>query len=268
MSQAISRPAPLIWTQAAPPPRQQSLGRDAIVAAAVALADEAGTGALTMKKVAGRLGPYSPMALYRYVHSKDGLVDLMLDAATAEIDVPTRPGRDWRSDLRALALETRQMTKRHPWFAMLIHTRPPVGPQLMKRLEFMLTVLTDRGATVAEAMTYSALIDRHIFGSGLQEAEDAEMTRRHGLDDDSTLAVEMAAVHQLAAADHPRLASWLAEPSGPTVDEQFDLGLDFLLDGIAGRLPRRRAGKEPRVTRGRGSDAVGRGSPAGRSPRR
>ncbi len=267
MSHAISGPAALIWTQPAPPPRQRSLDREAIVAAAMALADEAGPGALTMKKVAGRLGPYSPMALYRYVHSKDGLVDLMLDAAAAEIEVPTRPGRDWRSDLRTLALETRHMTRRHPWFAMLIHTRPPVGPALMTRLEFMLTVLTDRGATPAEAMTYSALVDRHIFGSGLQEAEEAEMSRRHGLDDPAALVAELAAVYELAAADHPHLATWLAEPSGPTVDEQFDLGLGFLLDGIAGRLPRRSA-NEPRVTRDRGSGAAGKGSPAGRSPRR
>ena len=45
-----------------------------------------------MKAVAARLGPYSAMALYRYVHSKDGLVDLMLDAATAEIPLPAQPG--------------------------------------------------------------------------------------------------------------------------------------------------------------------------------
>jgi AcrR family transcriptional regulator len=73
------------------------------VTAAIGLADEAGAGALTMKAVAARLGPYSAMALYRYVHSKDGLVDLMLDAATAEIPRPVRPGPDWRADLEELA---------------------------------------------------------------------------------------------------------------------------------------------------------------------
>src|SRR6478609_6699549 len=87
--------APLIWTQPPPPPRQRSLGREEIVAAAIALADEAGPAALTMKAVAGRLGPYSAMALYRYVYSKDGLIDLMLDAAGAEIPVPTEPTGDW-----------------------------------------------------------------------------------------------------------------------------------------------------------------------------
>ena len=108
------------------------------MAAAIGLADEAGPGALTMKAVAARLGPYSAMALYRYVYSKDGLVDLMLDAATAEIPLPAQPGPDWRADLEELAAQTRQMTRRHPWYAVLFHTRPPAGPHMMERLEFML----------------------------------------------------------------------------------------------------------------------------------
>jgi AcrR family transcriptional regulator len=205
------------------------------VAAAIALADEAGPGALTMKAVAARLGPYTAMALYRYVSNKDGLVDLMLDAATAEVPLPPRPGPDWRADLLELAVQTRLMIKRHPWYAVLIHTRPPVGPHMMQRLEFMLRVLTAQGASTAAAMTYAALIDRHIFGSGLQEAEEARMSRRHGLEDEASLAAAIGAVHDLAAAGgrYPLLTSWLARPAGPSADEQFDLGLGFLLDGIA-----------------------------------
>ncbi|WP_405148620.1 TetR/AcrR family transcriptional regulator [Sphaerisporangium sp. NBC_01403] len=239
MGESTESPVPLVWNQPPPPPRQRALGREEIVTAAIALADEAGPAALTMKAVAARLGPYSPMALYRYVHSKEGLVDLMLDTATAEIPIPARPSGDWRADLLGLATATREMNRRHPWYALLIHTRPPAGPSMMLRLEFMLTVLTGQGATVAEAMTYAALVDRHIFGSGMQEAEEARITRRHGLDDGARLHAAMTAVHDLAAADGrlPHLASWLACPSGPTVDEQFGLGLEFLLDGIARRLP-------------------------------
>ena len=238
MRKPITGPAPLIWTQPPPPPRQRSLGRAEIVAAAIALADEAGSGfqaALTMKAVAARLGPYSAMALYRYVHSKDGLVDLMLDAATAEIPLPAEPGPDWRADLGELAAQTRQMTRRHPWYAALYHTRPPAGPHLMERLEFMLGVLTARGASLAEAMTYAAMIDRYILGSGLQDAEEAKMSREHGLDDDATLMSAMNTVHDLAAATGrlPHLTSWLAHPAGPPPEEQFSLGLGFLLDGIA-----------------------------------
>ena len=237
MRKPAAGPAPLIWTQPPPPPRQRSLGRPEIVAAAISLADEAGPAALTMKAVAARLGPYSAMALYRYVHSKEGLVDLMLDAVTAEIGRPGGPGPDWRADLEDLAAQTRQMTRRHPWYPALFHTRPPAGPHMMARLEFMLEVLTARGATTAEAMTYAALIDRYIFGSGLQEAEEARMSQEHGLDDDAALGTAMATVHDLAAAGrYPHLTSWLAHPSGPSADEQFDLGLGFLLDGIATRL--------------------------------
>jgi len=102
----------------------------------------------------------------------------------------------------------------------------------------MLRVLTMRGASTAAAMTYAALIDRHIFGSGLQEAEEARMSRRHGLDDEASLTAAMAAVHDLAAASgrYPHLTSWLA---GPSADEQFEIGLGFLIEGIAGRLPAR-----------------------------
>ncbi|GAA4581487.1 TetR/AcrR family transcriptional regulator C-terminal domain-containing protein [Planotetraspora phitsanulokensis] len=228
----------LIWTQPPPPPRQRALGRDEIVTAAIGVADESGLDAMTMKAVAARLGDYTPMALYRYVHNKDGLVDLMLDAAAAEIPLPAQPGPDWREDLRTLAMDSRRMIGRHPWFARLVHTRPPAGPHMMRRLEFMLAVLTRRGATVAAAMTYAALIDRHITGSGLQEAEEARIERRYGLDDSAKLFAALATLHELAAADGglPHLTGWFAQPSGPTPAEQFTLGLGFLLDGIAGRL--------------------------------
>ena len=150
---------------------------------------------------------------------------------------PAEPGDDWRADLHALAMETRRLTLRHPWCAQLVHTRPPAGPHVMRRLEFMLAVLVRQGATVAEAMTYAALVDRHIFGSGLQEAEEA----RHAVDDGAELHAAFATLHALAVADGglPHLSGWLARPSGPTADEQFALGLGFLLDGIGRRLPRR-----------------------------
>jgi len=230
---------PLIWEQPAPPARQRSLGRDEIVNAAIALADEAGAGGLTMHAVAARLGPYSAMALYRYVHSKDGLIDLMLDAATAEVSLPQISDQDWRADLHQLAILTRQMTKRHPWYPALFHTRPPAGPHMMARLEFMLAVLAERGATLAEAMTFAALIDRHIYGSGVQEAEEARMSRKHGLEESAAMASAFAAIRELAAASgrYPNLSAWLASPAGPSADEQFELGLSFLLDGIASQLP-------------------------------
>ncbi|MFJ4985782.1 TetR/AcrR family transcriptional regulator [Streptomyces sp. NPDC088732] len=232
-------PAPLIWTRPAPRRRQSPLDRDDIVRAAVEVADEGGAQALTMAAVAGRLGPYTPMALYRHVLSKDGLVDLMLDAVTAEIPLPDAPGDDWRADLRTVATSSWAMVKRHLWYARLAPTRPPLGPHTMRRTEFLLRVLVGRGANVGEAMTYAALLDRHILGSAQQEAEELAMRHRHGLHTPAQLAEAVTAARELAAEGgrHPLLAQWMAAPEGPGLDEQFALSLTFLIDGIATRLP-------------------------------
>jgi AcrR family transcriptional regulator len=229
---------PSIWTQPPPPPKQRALGREEIVAAAIDLADEAGADALTMKAVATRLGSYSPMALYRYVGNKDGLIDLMLDAATAEVPVPAEPSGDWRGDLHAVATATRQMIGRHPWYALLTHARPPAGPHQMRRLEFMLAVLTGEGAELSDAMTYAALLDRHVLGEGSQRNEETRFAELHGLADSSAFLAAMAPIRDLAAADgrFPNLARWLSHPAGPPPEDQFDLGLTFLLDGISARL--------------------------------
>lgn len=234
----MPEPLNVIWNQPPPPSRQRALGRDEIVAAAIALADEQGARSLTMKALASRLGSYSPMALYRYVYSKEGLIDLMLDAAVAEVPLPERPSGDWRADLWTLAIQTRQMTQRHPWYAQLVHTRPPAGPSGMLRTEFVLTVLIQQGVPTPLAMTYASLLDRHIYGSGLQEAEEATFDRAHGLTDPASLFAAIDAVRELAAADGrvPLLTEWLSNPSGPTAEEQFELGLTFLLDGIAARI--------------------------------
>jgi AcrR family transcriptional regulator len=210
------------------------------VRAAIAVADEGGPQALTMAAVAKRLGPFTPMALYRHVLSKDGLIDLMLDAVTAEIPLPAEPGADWRADLHAVASASWAVVKRHLWFAQLAPTRPPLGPHMMRRTEFVLQVLVRRGAALGEAMTYAALLDRHILGSAQQEAEELAMRRRYGLHTPEQLGEAVTAVRDLAAAGgrHPLLAQWMASPSGPGLDEQFELSLGFLIDGIASRLPR------------------------------
>jgi AcrR family transcriptional regulator len=220
-----------IWTE--PAPRQPGLDRGRIVRAAITVADESGASAVTMKAVGTRLG-CTPMALYRYVRSKDGLTDLMLDAVTAEI--PLVSG-DWRVALRALARETRAMIKRHPWYAELVHTRPPAGPHQMRRLEFMLSVLSDHGATLPEAMTHAAMLDRHVYGAGLQEATEARYTLT---DDPAGFHAAVTDMRERAAGTFPKLAEWLSAPTGPSPDDQFELVLDFLLDGIATRLPRRK----------------------------
>ncbi len=229
-------PPPLIWTQPAPAARPRDLDRDRIVGAAIAVADGGGIERLTMAAVAARLGPYTPMALYRYVSSKDGLIDLMLDHATGEIAVPDAPGPDWRADLTAIATDSWAMVTRHRWYAQLVHTRPPLGPNAMRRTEIILQILTSRGATLQDAMAYAAVLDLLIYGSALQAAEEHAMRQRYGVTDVSDLTDAITEMRSLADPDrYPLLAAWMAHPSAASPDEQFQLSLTFLLDGIASR---------------------------------
>ena len=214
------------------------------------MADDGGAHALTMAAVAERLGSYSAMALYRYVSSKDGLIDLMLDHVIAEVELPSRPARDSRTAIQAIAASTWAMVMRHGWYAQLVYSRPPLGPNTMRRTEAMLEILTAQGLSVDDAMTYAALIDRHIFGSALQAVDERAMEQRYGLTGADELARAITAVRDLAATSgsYPILSEWMAQPRIASPTEQFELSLSFLLDGIAGQLRRRKRGT--RGTRG------------------
>ena len=89
------------------------LTRDEIVGAAIAIADAEGAGALSMRRIAHVLQA-GTMSLYWHVASKEHLLELMRDMLMAEIEVP-EPSGSWRSDLRALAISTRNMLRRHRW---------------------------------------------------------------------------------------------------------------------------------------------------------
>ena len=134
----------------------------------------------------------------------------------------------------------------------------------------MLSVLTDRGVPLVSAMTYAALVDRHIFGSGLQDAEEHRMRTRYGLHSAEKILAAITQVRDLATADGrcPQLTRWLSEPVGPSMDEQFELGLDCLLDGAAAlRRPRCAApmrGPGARLGRGPSWSAATSGSAAPR----
>lgn len=215
--------------------------------AAVAVADEGGERALTMAAVASRLGSYTAMALYRHVPGKDALVDLMVDEVTGEVALPEAPGPDWRADLHAIARSSWEMVMRHTWYARVVHASPPLGPHMLRRTECILEILTRRGATPAEAVTYAALLDAHVYGGALQAAAERDLTDRYRLSTTDELTAAISAARERVAGEgrYPVLATWMAAPTVATPEEQLELSLGFLLDGIAVRLPGTR-GRSPR----------------------
>src|SRR3954449_4175411 len=94
-------------------PRRSSLSREAIVAAALALADAEGLDAVSIRRVAAALGA-RPMSLYTHIAAKDDLVDLMADAVVGEVLVEDPPA-GWRAALGAMAERSWRTFVAHPW---------------------------------------------------------------------------------------------------------------------------------------------------------
>jgi AcrR family transcriptional regulator len=232
-------PGPLIWTLPEPPGRPAtSLSRPAILSAALAIADAEGAGALTMRRVAADLGSSTPMSLYRYVGSKDGLVDLMLDAVYGEVSLPDQPSGDWRADLEPLASRTWAVIQRHLWFGELVHTRPLFGPSALRYFDFRFAALESQGLD-ADAMTrITVAIDSHLIGSALQLAEETRMRRRTGLATDEQLKAAARPVLEpiLDTGKYPAFGRWVRAHTPAGFADNFDYTLGCLLDGISERL--------------------------------
>ncbi|HEY3505302.1 MAG TPA: TetR/AcrR family transcriptional regulator [Actinocatenispora sp.] len=230
----------LVWDLPEPAGRAAAptLSRERIVRAALEIADADGTAAVTMRRVATALGSSTPMSLYRYVGGKDGILDLMLDAVYAEIDLPPTPGGDWRADLTLLARNGRSALRRHPWFAALSHHRPTFGPNALRHNEWALRALDDHGLDPATMMSIVGMVFGYAVSYAQAEAEETRMRESIGVATDAELRDTARAYVDRIASDprYPMLSRWITEAAPVDPDEQFALGLDCLLDGITARI--------------------------------
>jgi AcrR family transcriptional regulator len=225
----------LIWFDYPEPSGSaERLSRTRVVQAAMALADEEPSGAITMRAVAGRLGVRSPMALYRYVANKDGLDDLMVDEVYGTITVPV--GRGWRAALHGLGGSGWEAMRRHPWAARLAYSRPPIGPNALRLYDTALGELEPLDLDASTRMGFVNTVLGHVFGSGLALLEERTMRARTGQPTDADLndAVAPYLARVAEAGRHPHFSRWAADPARHNPQPQtFEKILDWLLDGLA-----------------------------------
>src|SRR5215813_11785437 len=113
------------------PRSRKPLNRDRIVESALALADESGIAALSMRKLGQQLG-FEAMSLYNHVANKDDLLDGMLDIVLAEMETPEPD--EGLAGIRKAAISAHESLRRHPWAAGLLMAPARVRPL---RLAFM-----------------------------------------------------------------------------------------------------------------------------------
>jgi AcrR family transcriptional regulator len=213
---------------------REPLNRDRVLRAAVALADQDGMPALSMRKLGEAVG-VEAMSLYNHVASKSDLLDGMIDIVFSEIDLPPA-GVGWRAAMRQRAISARQVLRRHRWAIGLMESRTSPGPATLHHHNAVLGCLRQAGFSIELTAHAYSLLDSYIYGFALQEAGLPFGTGEEA----AQVAQEIA--EQFASGEYPYLTEMatahVVQPGYAYADE-FETGLDLILDALqaaAGRL--------------------------------
>ncbi|MDO3705676.1 TetR/AcrR family transcriptional regulator [Micromonospora sp. C28SCA-DRY-2] len=226
------------------------LSVDRIVRAAIEVADTEGLAALSMRRVAERLG-VGTMSLYTYVPGKGELLDVMLDTVYGETARPEDVPGGWRGRLEQIARETRALYLRHPWLLQVATTRPPLGPNVIARYEYELRAVDGIGLTDLEMDAVVTLISGFVHGAVRGAVEAAQAAERTGMTEDQWW---QAHAPYLEKAMDPRRFPVAARVGAAAGEEYqaagdparaFEFGLHRILDGIEVLIRDRPGGGAP-----------------------
>jgi AcrR family transcriptional regulator len=225
-----------------PAPGRRPLNREAVLDAAIALADAEGIGALTMRRLAGELG-VEAMTLYYHVANKDEILSGIVDRVIGEFELPTS-GVPWRAALRRTAVSAHDVLLRHRWAAPVMLSPGIVSAARLRYMEAILRTLREAGLSATMTDRAYHAYEAHISGFTLWQVQ---------MDLDPESLPDLA--ERFKASLDPAVFPYLIEHIEQHFDERapddegaFAFGLDLLLDGlehILGATPR-----EPRATSG------------------
>ncbi|WP_405181715.1 TetR/AcrR family transcriptional regulator [Nocardia sp. NBC_01377] len=207
------------------------LSRQRVVLTAVAVADEVGVEALTMRKVADRLG-VEAMSLYHHLSGKSAMLDGMVDAVFAEIDLPD-PNAGWRAGLRQRAESVRAALLRHPWAVGLVESRAHPGPATLRHHDSAIGVLREAGFSMPMTAHAVSVLDSYIYGFVLQEIN----LPFNSSGDIETVANDIR--NAMPVDEYPHLSAFITEHAlqpGYAYADEFTYGLDLILDGLTARM--------------------------------
>ena len=225
---------PSIWTR----PERSARGpapehsRAEIAAAGIRLADARGLSAVTMRSAAAAIGT-APASLYRYVATRDELVELMADQVYGEISGPGPGSGDAVADLLRLGRQSRAVYHRHPWLLDVPATGNLPGPNAVAFIELVLAALANVDLAGPEK-----LVTVGLFSGVVRLFAQTEISQRQAGQDttewQNSLAGYLLGIS--AAGQHPHLAAALADAAAggdPVQDEPlFDQAMTRILTGL------------------------------------
>lgn len=226
------RADPLVWKQEDDGARgrgdattepSRKLTRQAIIQAAVQVADTEGLDGVTIRHLATELG-VKPMSLYVHIAKKDDLLALMANQLVG-LTLADKPlPLDWREALNELSRRMRAVFLQHPWGLEVLARRPPVGPNGLRRAKQLARAVSGLGLEPAEVWTLLATVDDYVIGNVLRMTAGAN---HEGFDE---------AVGPGDLVEFPELAALSGAERPQAHAERFEAGLQAVLDGVEHRF--------------------------------
>jgi AcrR family transcriptional regulator len=185
---------------------RERLSCDRIVDAAVQYIDAHCLDDLSMRRLGAELG-VEAMSLYRYFPSKAALLEAVVSRMLRDVCLPNRRSGDWEPQVRAYARSFRDIARAHPQLIPLLAAIGPRNPTLAAIHEQMLPVWRSAGLEPDEAPRAQCALHGYLTGSSMWDAHRAGH-------------LDGAAPRSQATGD----------------DEDFEFGLDLLIEGLRARL--------------------------------
>jgi AcrR family transcriptional regulator len=224
------RSTELLWGARERPGRRSKpgLSLERIVAAAVELADAEGLAALSMRRVAERLG-FTTMSLYRHVPGKAELVDLMRDAVMGELP-PDGADAGWRAGLEAWARQGWSLRRRHPWLVHSGGVRHLPGPNTIAAYERALRAASATGLRPSQVVAVVGLVGGFVESAARQALESAQTEQRSGVSEEQWWGARDSLWERLGP--YPTLGRIWESGGYDQPEDPFEFGLQRVLDGI------------------------------------
>jgi AcrR family transcriptional regulator len=231
----LERSIELLWGSRERPARgpKPGLTLDRIVRTAIAVADVEGLEALSMRRLARELG-VGTMSLYRYVPGKPELLALMLDQVSdPSAEVEKTAVLDWRAALEVIATASRALYLAHPWLVHVHWPRPVIGPNALAGLDHFVSVLDGLGLSDQERIAVMTTLDSYVTGVVRSQVLYASAAEQMGVSDEEFWAKHHPVLERaILTGEYPTLAAMAEDSFDASWDDNFQFGLQRLLDGI------------------------------------
>jgi AcrR family transcriptional regulator len=212
------------------PRREESLSRDRIIEASIAILDSRGEEGLTFRALSERLAT-GPGAIYWHIPNKSELMTAACDAIIARAMNAPLVGTTPEAIMRALALGMFDAIDAHPWVGSAL-TRAPGQLPMVRILERIGQQVRALGVPDKEQWSTVGALLNYILGVGGQNAANGQLARTLGIDRLDFLEGVSTAWSQLDPDQYPFTRSVAAQLRTHDDRVDFRAGLDLILSGI------------------------------------